>query len=134
MTVLGRLFRNAGQELTLDPRKEAKHGLAIGCTGLGVALTLGLSGCGQTEPSEAEMKGAMEYFLNHPPGEKVSDPIKVAFFKKEVCDKPTPQGYGCTFTVRVTSRNMFAQMFNNVPRADFYEDKDSGKWMMRPPF
>ena len=101
---------------------------------LGAALTLGLSGCGQAEPSEGEMKDAMEYFLNHPPGVKVSDPVKIKFFKKEACDNPTPQGYNCTFTVQVTSSNMLAQMYNNVPKADFYLDKDSGKWTMRPPF
>jgi len=25
-------------------------------------------------------------------------------------------------------------MYNNVPKGVFYKDKDSGKWMMRPPF
>ena len=106
----------------------------LGLVALGAALTFVLSSCGESEPSEGQMKDAMEYYLNHPPGVKVSDPVKVAFFKKEACDKPTPQGFSCTFTVQVSSRNMLAQMFNNVPRADFYEDKNSGKWMMRPPF
>jgi len=27
------------------------------------------------------MKEAMEYAMNHPPGETVSDPIKIVFFK-----------------------------------------------------
>jgi hypothetical protein len=72
--------------------------------------------------------------LNHPPGVKNSDPIKITFFKKEACDNPTPQGFHCTFTVTVTSANAFAQMFNNVTSGEFYKDKDSGKWMMRPPF
>ena len=40
---------------------------------LGAVLTLGLSGCGESEPSEGQMKEAMEYFLNHPPGVKVSE-------------------------------------------------------------
>jgi hypothetical protein len=101
---------------------------------LGVAVAFGLTGCGQSEPSEAQMKEAMEYYLNHPPGVQVSDPVKIAFFKKEACNEPTPQGYNCTFTVQVSSRNMLAQMFNNVPKADFYLDKESGKWAMRPPF
>ena len=65
---------------------------------------------------------------------KNSDPIKITFFKKEACAHPTPQGSNCTFTVTVTSANAFAQMFNNVTSGEFYKDKDSGKWMMRPPF
>jgi hypothetical protein len=39
------------------------------------------------------MKEAMDYAMNHPPGEKVSDPIKIVFFKKEACDAPRPQGF-----------------------------------------
>ena len=72
--------------------------------------------------------------MNHPPGETVSDPITITFFKKEACDKPTPQGYKCTFDVKVSSRNIGASMYNNIPFAQFYKDKDSGKWTMRPPF
>ena len=100
-----------------------------------VAVAIGLTGCwGASEPSESEMKEAMEYYLNHPPGVKVVEPIKIAFFKKEACDKPTNQGFSCTFTVQVSSRNMLAQMFNNLPRADFYKSKETGNWAMRPPF
>ena len=102
---------------------------------LALGMVFALSACvGSSEPTEAQMKEAMEYFLNHPPGVTVSDPIKVVFFKKEACDEPTKQGYSCTFTVNVSSKNMFAQMFNNLPRADFYKNKESGKWAMRPPF
>lgn len=109
--------------------------LSFGYFALCAVLAIGLTGCSEaSEPSEAQMKAAMEYFLNHPPGEPVSDPISIKFFKKEACDNPTPQGYNCTFTVTVASRNMLAQMFNNIPKADFYKDKESGKWMMRPPF
>ena len=90
----------------------------------------GLSACTGTgsEPTEAQMKEAMEYVLNHPPGIAVSDPIKIAFFKKEACDDPTKQGFSCTFTVTVSPRNPFAQMFNNLPRADFYKNKEF--WQM----
>jgi hypothetical protein len=103
---------------------------------LGMVLMFGLTACVGTgsEPTEAQMKEAMEYYLNHPPGVAVSDPIKIAFFKKEACDDPTKQGFSCTFTVTVSSRNAFAQMYNNLPRADFYKNKESGKWAMRPPF
>ena len=102
---------------------------------LGMVLMFALSACtGNSEPTEAQMKEAIEYFLNHPPGVAVSDPIKIVFFKKEACDEPTKQGFSCTFTVTVSSKNMFAQMFNNLPRADFYKNKESGKWAMRPPF
>lgn len=69
-----------------------------------------------------------------PPGETVSDPIEIKFFKKEACDKPTPQGFKCTFDVKVASRNLGASMYNNIPFGEFYKDKESGKWMMRPPF
>ena len=103
---------------------------------LGTFLALGLASCGgaRSEPSEAQMKEAMEYAMNHPPGGPVGDPIKIVFFKKEACDDPTPQGFRCTFDVKVTSRNIGASMYNNIYFGVFYKDKDSGKWMMRPPF
>jgi hypothetical protein len=103
---------------------------------LSTVLAFGLVGCGGagSEPSEAQMKNAMEHAMNHPPGETVVDPVKITFFKKEACDNPTPQGYKCTFTVKVESRNIGASMYNNIPFGEFYKDKDSGEWMMRPPF
>lgn len=103
---------------------------------LGTVLAMGLAGCGGagSEPSEAEMRDAMLNAMNHPPGETVSDPIEIKFFKKEACDKPTPQGFKCTFDVKVASRNIGASMYNNIPFGEFYKDKESGKWMMRPPF
>jgi len=99
-------------------------------------LAFALAGCGGagSEPSESEMKDAMEFAMNHPPGEVNSEPIKIVFFKKEACDAPTPQGFRCTFEVKVTSRNIGASMYNNIPFAEFYKDKQSGKWAMRPPF
>jgi hypothetical protein len=103
---------------------------------LGSVVALGLASCSAagSEPSEAQMKEAMEYAINHPPGITVTEPGKIIFFKKEACDAPTPQGYGCTFTVQVSSTNIGMSMYNNVPKAFFYKDKDSGKWAMRPPF
>jgi hypothetical protein len=104
---------------------------------LGTALAFGLSGCGAAvggEPSEAQMKEAMLYAMNHPPGETVGDPITITFFKKEACDNPTPKGYNCSFDVKVASANIGASMYNNIPGAWFYQDKESGKWAMRPPF
>ena len=104
---------------------------------LSVLFAMGLSGCGGgagSEPSEAQMKAAMDDAMNHPPGETVSDPVKITFFKKEACDNPTPQGFRCTFTVKVASRNIGASMYNNITFGEFYKDKESGKWMMRPPF
>ena len=101
------------------------------------ALVFGLTGCGNgagSEPTEAQMKAAMEYGMNHPPGETVSDPITIVFFKKEACDAPTPQGYRCTFDIKVASRNIGASMYNNINFAFFYKDKETGKWSMRPPF
>jgi hypothetical protein len=98
-------------------------------------LAFGLAGCGGgSEPSEAQMKEAMENAMNHPPGETVSEPVKITFFKKEACDNPTPQGFRCTFTVKVASRNIGASMYNNISFGEFYKDKESGKWAMRPPF
>lgn len=111
--------------------------LRWGLVFLSAVLTFSLTGCfgGSSEPSEAQMRDAMEQYLNHPPGVTLAgDPIKIVMFKKEACDNPTPQGYNCTFTVNVTSKNALAQMYNNVPKADFYMNKDSGKWTMRPPF
>src|SRR5262249_54345767 len=100
----------------------------------GMLLPLGLLGCGAAsgaEPSEADMKEAMLYAMNPPPGVTISDPVTIKFFKKEACDKPTPQGYHCTFDVQVASANLGASMYNNIPGADFYQDK-AGKWVMRP--
>jgi hypothetical protein len=44
-----------------------------------------------------------------------------------------PQGFRCTFEVKVETRNIGALMYNNNPFGVFYNDKESGKWMMRPP-
>jgi hypothetical protein len=105
---------------------------------LGTTLAFGLSGCGAAagggEPSEPQMKEAMLYAMNHPPGETVSDPIKITFFKKEACDNPTPKGYNCSFDVKVASANIAASFYNDISSAFFYVDKESGKWAMRPPF
>jgi hypothetical protein len=93
----------------------------------------GCSGAGGSEPTEAQMKDAMLYAMNHPPGVAVSDPVTIKFFKKEACDNPTKVGVNCTFDVQVASSNLGASMYNNIPGAVFYKD-DSGKWQMRPPF
>lgn len=100
-------------------------------------VALALTGCGMggnSEPSESQMKDAMLDAMNHPPGETVSDPVTITFFKKEACDPPTAQGFKCTFDVKVASKNLGASMYNNIPFGEFYKDKDSGKWAMRPPF
>ena len=78
-----------------------------------------LAGCGASEPSESEMKDAMDFAMNHPPGETVPAPITIAFFKKQACDNPTPQGFRCTFDVKVSSRNIGASMYNNISFAVF---------------
>jgi hypothetical protein len=97
-------------------------------------LALGLASCNRTsEPSEAQMKDAMDIFLNHPPGGDVSDPIAIGSFKKGTCENPTSQGYKCTFTMSVRSDNPMVQMFGDLSSGEFYMDKDEGKWMMRAP-
>jgi hypothetical protein len=60
------------------------------CCVLSTVLAFGLAGCGGagSKPSEAQMKDAMGYAMNHPPGVTNSEPISIAFFKKEGCDKP----------------------------------------------
>ena len=61
---------------------------------LSSVLAFGFVACGgASEPSEAQMKDAMDYAMNHPPGEPAGEPIKIIFFKKEACDAPTPQGF-----------------------------------------
>ncbi|MGA8306080.1 MAG: hypothetical protein WB723_10420, partial [Candidatus Acidiferrales bacterium] len=79
--------------------------LGLGYFALGTVLTFGLLGCGGagSEPSEKEMREAMLNAMNHPPGETISDPVEIKFFKKEACDAPTPQGFKCTFDVKVAS-------------------------------
>ena len=104
---------------------------------LSAATVLVLAACGAAtaaEPTEAQMKEAMLYAMNHPPGEPAGDPITIKFFHKEACDNPTPQGYNCTFEVQVLSTNLGASVYNNIPGAVFYQDKGTGKWAMRPPF
>ena len=67
------------------------------------AITMGVCACGGAagqEPSEAQMKDAGLYAINHPPGMTNSDPISIKFFKKEACDKPTPKAT----TARSTGR------------------------------
>jgi len=91
-------------------------------------------GAGSSEPSESQMKDAMLYAMNHPPGIVNSDPITIKFFKKEACESPTPMGFNCHFDVQVASANIGASMYNNIPMAFFYFDKASGQWAMRPPF
>ncbi len=108
-----------------------------GNVALGSMLALALCACGTAvagEPTEAQMKEAMLYAMNHPPGEPAGDPITITFFKKEACDNPTPKGYNCTFDVKVASKNIGASIYNDIPGAWFYQDKDTGKWAMRPPF
>ncbi|HEY8052261.1 MAG TPA: hypothetical protein VIE42_05590 [Steroidobacteraceae bacterium] len=80
------------------------------------------------------MKDAMLHAMNNPTGVTNSEPITIKTFKKEGCESPTPRGYNCSFTVIVASANIGASMYNNIPGAVFYLDKDSGKWEMRPPF
>ncbi|MEO7207139.1 MAG: hypothetical protein ABI145_10180 [Steroidobacteraceae bacterium] len=80
------------------------------------------------------MKEAMLYEMNHTAGIKNSEPITIKFFKKEACDNPTPMGYNCRFDVQVASANIGASMYNNIPMALFYVDKETGKSAMRPPF
>jgi hypothetical protein len=104
---------------------------------LGIAVVVTICGCsgglGGGEPSEAEMKDALLYLMNHPPGVTNVEPITIKFFKKEACDKPTGQGYHCTFDLQVQSANQLAGMYSDIPGANFYKD-DKGKWQMRPPF
>ena len=105
--------------------------------GLGTALTIAICACGAAlgaEPTEAQMKEAALYAMNHPPGETVTAPITIAFLKKEACDNPTPLGYNCLFDIKVASTNIGASIYNNMPSAWFYQDKESGKWAMRLPF
>ena len=100
------------------------------------AASSGLWGCGAAgaqEPTEAEMKAAMLYEMNHPPGTVIPAPITITYFKKQACDKPTPQGFNCTFNVEVASSDSMAGFYANLPGANFYKD-DKGKWQMRPPF
>jgi hypothetical protein len=103
----------------------------VGC---GAAGAGGGAGGASGEPSESQMKEAMLYAMNHPPGIQNSEPITIKFFKKEACENPTPMGYNCRFDIQVASANIGASMYNNVPTGFFYVDKETGKWAMRPPF
>jgi hypothetical protein len=111
--------------------------LGLGHIVLGAALIFAVGGCGgggSSEPSESQMKDALDNEMNHPPGEAAGEPITITFFKKEACDAATPQGFRCTFDLKVESRNIGASIYNNITMGVFYFDKDSSKWAMRPPF
>jgi hypothetical protein len=103
----------------------------VGCGAAGAGGAAGGSG---SEPSESQMKEAMLYAMNHPPGIQNSEPITIKFFKKEACENPTPMGYNCRFDIQVASANIGASIYNDIPMAFFYVDKETGKWAMRPPF
>jgi hypothetical protein len=97
------------------------------------AVTLAGYAAAASEPSESQMKEAMLYSMNHPDdGTANAAPIAIKFFKKEGCDAPTPRGYNCFFHVVVSSTNIGASFYNDVPSAMFYQE--SGKWIMRAPF
>ena len=106
----------------------------LGAAGIVATAMAGLAIAAGEEPSEAQMKEAALYAINHPPGIKNSEPITIKFFKKEGCENPTPRGYNCSFDWEVASANIGASMYNNISNAFFYLDKASGKWAMRPPF
>ncbi len=70
---------------------KSKQNLELGILALGPMLAFGMAGCGEgsgSEPSEAQMKEAMEYAMNHPPGETVSDPWRSSFSKKKLATSP----------------------------------------------
>ena len=98
------------------------------------ATVYGCGGAGSKEPSESEMREAALYAINHPPGMTNSDPITIKFFKKEGCDNPTPRGFECHFDWQGGSANLGASFYNSISSSVFYKDKNSGKWVMRPPF
>jgi hypothetical protein len=106
----------------------------LGAMGILATAISGFAVAAGEEPTEAQMKEAALYAINHPPGIVNSEPITIKFFKKEGCDNPTPRGYPCSFDWQVASANIGASMYNNISNAIFYVDKDSGKWAMRPPF
>ncbi|HYK18018.1 MAG TPA: hypothetical protein VEV37_08350 [Bryobacteraceae bacterium] len=107
-----------------------------GVSAMGAALEVLRNACVEgSEPTEVQMRDAMLYTMNHPPGIKVSDPVTIRFFKKETCEaKPTAQGYHCKFDVQVASANLGASMHNTFSMGDFYVDKETGRWNRRPPF
>src|SRR5215471_15423345 len=57
-----------------------------GVSAMGAALEVLRNACVEgSEPTEVQMRDAMLYTMNHPPGIKVSDPVTIRFFKKETC-------------------------------------------------
>lgn len=104
---------------------------------LAAALAFGLSDFGAAiggEPSEAQMKEAMLYAMNHPPGGNRRRSNHDQLFQKGGSRQSEPERYNCSFDVKVASANIGASSYNNIPSACLYQDKDSGKWAMRLPF
>jgi hypothetical protein len=109
--------------------------VAVTVCGCGSAASQsGAAGQASQEPTESQMREAALYAINHPPGMTNADPITIKFFKKEGCENPTPRGFECHFDLQVASANLGASIYNDISSSVFYQDKDSGKWIMRPPF
>jgi hypothetical protein len=101
-----------------------------------------LAGCTpHGQPSEAQMKSAVEYYIEHDLGgvstENNGLRAKIAAFKKSGCVKPeidpANEWVDCSFTVKVeTGDPATAAMLNLLAGGHFYKDK--GKWAVRAHF
>jgi hypothetical protein len=101
-----------------------------------------LAGCTpRGEPSEAQMKGAVEYYIEHDLGgvstENNGLRAKIAEFKKGGCAKPDDNAANewvdCKFTVKIEAPDpATAAMLNLLAGGHFYKDK--GKWAVRAHF
>jgi hypothetical protein len=99
------------------------------------AAVLGLAGCmGAAEPSEGEMKQAVQNYINQDlgangTGENAID-AKISEFKKGTCQKPDATGVTCTFTLKADSSNpAAATLLNSMSSGQFIKDK--GKWTVK---
>ena len=79
------------------------------------AMTMGICACGGAagqEPSEAQMKEAALYAINHPPGMTNSDPISIKFF---ACTSQLPRATTALSTGRLHRRTSARRCITTFP-------------------
>lgn len=97
-----------------------------------------LAGCQPNGPSEAQMRTAVEAYIQEemggPSAEDNGLRAKVAEFKKGDCKKPKDGITECAFVVKVLSRDAAAaEIINLLKNGKFYKD-DKGEWTVHPSF
>lgn len=97
-----------------------------------------LAGCQPSGPSEAQMRTAVETYIQEEMGGPSTEDnglrAKIAEFKKGDCKKAKDGVVECAFVVKVLSRDAAAaEIINLLKNGKFYKD-DKGAWTVHPSF